>query len=115
MSPPAPAPCSEAGSADPGVRHHAENRDLFHQHLHADTLFMTGSAKLFRETARRFFDVALYGPGHGAGSSGYGHYCTEFHSLDGILGNARQLHIEYRDRWDPRESAESAEPAGNTP
>lgn len=108
MAPPAPASFTEAGAGELRVRHHAENRDLFHQHLHADTLFMTGSAKLFRETARHFFDIALYGPGHVARSGGYAHYCTEFHSLDGILGNAREVHIEYRGRWDPQEPEKQA-------
>ena len=31
---------------DYAARHYRENRDLFHQHLHAETLFMTGSAKV---------------------------------------------------------------------
>ncbi|MET9463727.1 hypothetical protein ABZY44_02690 [Streptomyces sp. NPDC006544] len=30
-------------------RHHEENRDRFHQHVHAGTLFMTGSAPLFAQ------------------------------------------------------------------
>ncbi|MEW1701175.1 hypothetical protein [Streptomyces sp. NPDC091278] len=44
---------------DHEARHYQENRDLFHQHLHAETLFMTGSAKVFRDTARHFSDVWL--------------------------------------------------------
>ncbi|SHF54425.1 hypothetical protein [Streptoalloteichus hindustanus] len=80
-------------------RHYRENRDLFHQHLHAETLFMTGSAKVFRETARLFFDVARNGPGHVGVHPNRSHYCAEFHSNDGVLGNAREIHVEYRDQW----------------
>ncbi|MFE2289062.1 hypothetical protein ACFXDJ_33440 [Streptomyces sp. NPDC059443] len=105
VAPPVPAPFPEDGVAGWEVRHHAENRDLFHQHVHADTLFMTGSAKLFRETARHFFDIALYGPGHVSRPGGYPHYCTELHSLAGILGNAREFHIEYRGQWGAEEPA----------
>jgi hypothetical protein len=81
------------------ARHHRENRDRFHQHLHAETLFMTGSAKVFRETARHFLDVAREGPGYIPPHPGRPHFCTELHSNDGILGNAREIHIEYRDQW----------------
>ncbi|MFC7220762.1 hypothetical protein ACFQLX_21755 [Streptomyces polyrhachis] len=83
------------------ARHYRENRDLFHQHLHAETLFMTGSAKVFLDTARHFSDIARNGPGHIATHSNYPHFCTTFHSNDGTLGTARELHIEYCDQWDP--------------
>ncbi|MEU9077748.1 hypothetical protein [Kitasatospora sp. NPDC048538] len=85
---------------DFAARHHRENRDLFHQHLHAETLFMTGSAKVFRETARHFLDVAREGPVHTPLHPGRPHYCTELHTNDGVLGNAREIHIEYCDAWD---------------
>lgn len=85
--------------ADCEARHHRENRDLFQQHLHAETLFMTGSAKVFRQTARHFLDVARKGPGHVPVPPGRSHFCTELHSNDGILGDAREIHIEYRDHW----------------
>ncbi|MFE0174603.1 hypothetical protein ACFWZ2_19985 [Streptomyces sp. NPDC059002] len=80
-------------------RHHRENRDLFHQHRHAETLFMTGSAKVFRDTARHFLDVARHGPGYVPVHPNYPHFCTELHSNDGVLGNAREIHIEYCDAW----------------
>jgi hypothetical protein len=86
-------------SIDYAARRHRENRDLFHQHLHAETLFMTGSAQLFRETARRFLDIAEHGPSFAKANPAYLHYCTEFHEGDGILANARGIHIEYCDRW----------------
>jgi hypothetical protein len=79
-------------AADHAV-HHRENRDLFHQHVHAETLFMIGSGKVFRATAGRFFEVAEHGPRADS------HYCTEFHRGDGVLGNAREIHVEYAGRW----------------
>ena len=81
------------------ARHHRENRDLFHQHLHAETLFMTGSAKVFRETAHHFLDVAREGPQYVPGPPAYRNYCAQLHSNDGVLGRARELHIEYGDKW----------------
>ncbi|MEU8763843.1 hypothetical protein [Streptomyces sp. NPDC048659] len=77
------------------ARHHRENRDLFQEHLHAETLFMTGSAKLFRATARLFLDVAHEGPAHPAHLADR-HYCASLHSNAGVLGNARELHVEYQ-------------------
>lgn len=84
---------------DHEARHHQENRDLFHQHLHAETLFMTGSAKVFRQTARHFLDVARNGPGYIPIHPNYPYFCTELHSNDGILGDAREIHIEYCNEW----------------
>ncbi|MYZ35959.1 MULTISPECIES: hypothetical protein [unclassified Streptomyces] len=81
------------------ARHYQENRDLFHQHLHAETLFMTGSAKVFRQTAQHFLDIAHNGPGYVPIHPNYPYFCTELHSNDGILGDAREIHIEYCDEW----------------
>ncbi|MFA7761898.1 hypothetical protein [Streptomyces sp. NRRL S-448] len=98
-----PGPELTGGSStEDGARHHRENRDLFHQHLHAETLFMTGSAKVFRATAPHFLDVARHGPGHVAAHPRHAHFCTEFHSTEGVLGAAREIHVEYCDRWSPR-------------
>lgn len=96
---PTPDPADEAAS-DHGARHHKENRDLFHQHLHAETLFMTGSARVFEDTARRFFDLARTGPGYVPVHPRRPHFCTELHSNDGVLGDAREIHIEYCDQWE---------------
>lgn len=74
-------------------RHHRENHDLFHQHLQAETLFMTGSQTLFRHTAQHFLDVAEHGP------EATSHYCERFHSNDGVLGDAREIHVEYAESW----------------
>lgn len=84
---------------DHETRHYQENRDLFHQHLHAETLFMTGSTKVFRQTARHFLDVARNGPDYVPVHPNYPYFCTELHSNDGVLGDAREIHIEYCDEW----------------
>ncbi|MEU3075624.1 hypothetical protein [Streptomyces laurentii] len=102
----------EAEHADPAVIdyeacHYRENRDLFHQHLHAETLFMTGSARVFRDTARLFLEVAREGPGHTLAHPGYSHFCTSLHANAGILGNAREIHIEYSTQWSSRATAPS--------
>jgi hypothetical protein len=96
-----PAADPDDGPAiDYASRHHQENRDLFQQHLHAETLFMTGSAKVFRETARHFLDIARHGPAHVPGHPNHPHFCTEFHWNDGTLGDAaRGIHIEYCEQW----------------
>lgn len=92
--------------ADPSVdpwpqRRHKENRDRFHQHVHAGTLFMTGSAKLFADTAWLFSEIAHQGPGYVHAHPGH-HYCTRLR-LDGVvLGAGRGLHVVYRDRWPDR-------------
>ncbi|MFE2866227.1 hypothetical protein [Embleya sp. NPDC059259] len=99
----------EGPDIDHRARHHRENRDLFRQHVHADTLFMTGTAKVFRETAGRFLDVAREGPGFVPGHPNHGHFCTEFHGLDRIPApGAREIHVEYCTRW----AAASGRPAG---
>lgn len=89
-----PAPDPESGHEAP---HHAGNRDLFHQHVHAETLFLTGSAKVFRQTAGLFRDVAEHGPGHVRDGSRHGHYCARLRSGD---VRAREIHIEYSDEWE---------------
>lgn len=82
---------------DHAALHHAENRDLFHQHLHAETLFMTGSAKVFRETAGAFREVADHGPRHARDGSPGRHYCATLRSGD---DGAREIHIEYSRAWE---------------
>ncbi|MFJ9742870.1 hypothetical protein [Streptomyces sp. NPDC101166] len=50
-------------------------------------------------SAGRFLDIALKGPGHAEAHPGSRHFCTELHSNDGVLGNAREIHIEYCEQW----------------
>ncbi|MER5764516.1 hypothetical protein [Streptomyces sp. NPDC002082] len=80
-------------------RHYRENRDRFHQHVHAGTLFMTGSAKLFADTAWLFADVAHKGSGHVFAHPGHRHYCTTLGPYGNLVGTGRGLHIVYRDQW----------------
>lgn len=101
---PQTASLPEAEQADDAIvnyaaLHYRENRDLFHQHLHAETLFMTGSAKVFRGTARRFLDVALQGPGYVSAYPDHRQFCTRLYSNEGVLGDAREIHIQYCDPW----------------
>ncbi|MFI9004472.1 hypothetical protein [Streptomyces sp. NPDC053541] len=84
---------------DPAARHHRENRDLIHQHVRAETLFMTGSAKVFRETAGHFHELARTGPEDVAPYPHGPHHCTRFRSDDGTLANGREIHVEYAPVW----------------
>ncbi|MFJ2055330.1 hypothetical protein ACIOMM_05235 [Streptomyces sp. NPDC087908] len=95
---------------DHEARHYRENRDLFHQHLHAETLFMTGSAAVFRDTAPHFHDVARNGPGHTPARPGDSHFCSTLHANAGILGNAREIHLQYCDDWGSPSTAGPASP-----
>ncbi|WP_441250754.1 hypothetical protein [Kitasatospora sp. McL0602] len=78
--------------ADLPGRHHRGHRDVFHQHLAAETLFLTGSAPVFRATTHHFVDVARNGPGH----PGPSHYCAQLYADSGVLApGARELHLRY--------------------
>ncbi|MEV8097596.1 hypothetical protein [Kitasatospora sp. NPDC085879] len=81
------------------ARRHRGYRDRFHQHVAAGTLFMTGSAPAFRETADRFLDVARRGPAHIRAYPASPHYCAEIHFLEGVIANGRGLHLEYCEDW----------------
>ncbi|MFJ7268673.1 hypothetical protein ACIQV3_18850 [Streptomyces sp. NPDC099050] len=95
-----PGPASSAPVVDPWPeRRHAENRDRFHQHVHAGTLFMTGSAKLFADTARFFADVAHQGPGYVFAHPDHRHYCATLGAYDNTVSAGSGIHIVYRDRW----------------
>ncbi|MFF5704111.1 hypothetical protein ACFY7H_16630 [Streptomyces sp. NPDC012794] len=86
----------EPGDVDHAAAHRADNRDRFHQSVHAETLFMTGSATVFRQAADVFHEVARLGPGHTtAFPPGYrhGHYCRSVHCDPRF----RDIHVEYRD------------------
>ncbi len=61
---------------------------------------MTGSAKVFHETAHLFLAIAHQGPTH----TGTHHYCTQLHANAGILGKAREIHIEYCAEWTDEET-----------
>lgn len=95
-----PGPAPRELSADPWPqRHHKENRDRFHQHLRAGTLFLTGSARLFADTAWLFADVAHRAPGYVLAHPGHQHYCTRMGHGDNSFAAGSGLHVVYRDRW----------------
>ncbi|MFZ3473635.1 hypothetical protein ACODT3_08040 [Streptomyces sp. 4.24] len=95
---PGPAPFDPEADPSP-QRHPKENRDRFHQHVHSGTLFMTGSARLFADTAWLFADIAHRAPGYVLAHPGHAHYCTRLRPGDGAFGSGAELHIAYRDRW----------------
>ncbi|WP_329519739.1 hypothetical protein [Spirillospora sp. NBC_01491] len=86
---------------DYDARRHRGHRDVFHQHVHAESLFMVGSAKVFRETAGLFFDIVKrghdYRPPAELRQDFNLHYCTELG--DPLVGGGREIHIEYTRRW----------------
>ncbi|KOU13147.1 hypothetical protein ADK52_38930 [Streptomyces sp. WM6372] len=88
---PVPAPDAEPVVSD---RHHRENRDRFHQEIHSETLFMTGSTRTFREAAAEFATLAREGPGR-AYNHGGRHYCRSVNCDP----TDRDLHVEYREEW----------------
>ncbi|MCJ0872941.1 hypothetical protein [Streptomyces sp. AP-93] len=95
-----PGPTSCAPGVDPWPeRRHRENRDRFHQHVNAGTLFMTGSAKLFADTAWLFADVAHQGSGYVYAHPDHRHYCATLGHYDNTIGAGSGIHIVYRDRW----------------
>ncbi|WP_027944070.1 hypothetical protein [Amycolatopsis taiwanensis] len=81
------------------ARHHRDNRDRLRERIHGDTLFLTGSTPVFRETADRFFDIAFGAPGSAPGEEPPAHYCARFHWADGVLSNTDEIHVQYRSRW----------------
>jgi hypothetical protein len=86
---------------DYDARYHRGYLDVFHQHVHAESLFIVGSAKVFRETAGMFFDIAQHGPDYsppaGLRENSNLHYCAELR--DPLVGSGREIHIEYTRRW----------------
>ncbi|MET7333836.1 hypothetical protein [Nonomuraea sp. NPDC005650] len=81
-----------------------ENRDALHQRVHAETLFLTGSAAAFRQPARHFFAVANEGPPAAAtslyisGACNY-HVCRLFYWPNLDPGRGQDIHVEYSPRW----------------
>ncbi|ATE55980.1 hypothetical protein [Actinosynnema pretiosum] len=80
---------------------HVPDRERLHERVHADTLFVTGDAPLFREVARLHLDVAANGGHHGTHEHlGVEHYCQEVHPNANVLGRgARRLHLVHTAHW----------------
>ncbi|KPI00635.1 hypothetical protein OV450_5068 [Actinobacteria bacterium OV450] len=91
--------------ADPGVPdlHHRENHDRFHQDIHSETLFMTGSTTMFRVGAGLFADLARRGPGQLVHHPGT-HYCRSLYCHP----HDRDLHLEYCEEWPAGQSGGSS-------
>ncbi|MET9882906.1 hypothetical protein ABZZ20_07015 [Streptomyces sp. NPDC006430] len=90
-----PAPPPQPRTDRPPVRRRAHHRAVLHQHIHAETLFLTGSTELFREGAEVFRDVAEHGPAHTRTPARHGHYCA---SIRGAA-RTRDVHVEYSTDW----------------
>ncbi|AWZ06677.1 MULTISPECIES: hypothetical protein [unclassified Streptomyces] len=96
---PGPTAFDPAVDHYPQERHHKENRDRFHTRVHTETLFLTGSATLFADTAWVFADVAHNGSGHVYAHPARRHYCVELDQGNGYFGSGSGLHVVYRDEW----------------
>ncbi|MEU8437830.1 hypothetical protein AB0F18_34035 [Streptomyces sp. NPDC029216] len=94
---------AEPAESEYASLHHTENRDRFHQSVHAETLFMTGSAAAFRRGAAVFLDVARNGPGHVVAHPDrayrHRHYCR---TVD-CDARFRDIHVEYREAPAPED------------
>jgi len=90
-------------------RPHWPTRDRLHDRVHADTLFLTGSAPVFRYTAEYFFDLAFNAPGSAPGEESPHHKCSELHWSSGLLVNMERLHVQYRAHWLPHAGRVSAQ------
>ncbi|SFN98831.1 hypothetical protein [Amycolatopsis rubida] len=91
----------------PVERPYWRTRDRLYDRIHADTMFLTGSAPVFRHAAEYFFDLAFRAPGSAPGEESPHHACAEVDLTCGVLVNADNLHMLYRAHWLP-----SAEPVG---
>ncbi|MFK0252199.1 hypothetical protein [Streptomyces sp. NPDC090445] len=81
---------ARADRAERMDRHDWANREVFRQHVHGDTLFLTGSARTFRRTSGLFADLARNGPAQAAAFPD-SHYCQRLYCGP----RDRDLHIEY--------------------
>ncbi|SFE18824.1 hypothetical protein SAMN04487819_10921 [Actinopolyspora alba] len=67
------------------------------QHVHAETLLLTGNAPLFRELSTYFLDIAGNGPGSHSWNPRK-HYCNEIRWPE-IGRYDQEIHIVYDERW----------------
>ncbi|NXY96012.1 hypothetical protein HYE82_16765 [Streptomyces sp. BR123] len=89
-------PCSGADRAERSERtgrmdrHDWAQREVLRQHVHGDTLFLTGSTRTFRRSAGLFADLARNGPAQAAAFPD-SHYCRRLYCGP----RDRELHVEY--------------------
>ncbi|WP_203657501.1 hypothetical protein [Actinocatenispora rupis] len=89
----------DAADIDHTTWYHREQRDLIHHRVHADTLFLAGSAPVLRQTARSLFEVAFEAPGSAPGEEAAQHVCREMYWPDPRTGDSRGIHVAYRSHW----------------
>lgn len=87
----------------PSNRRHG---DLLRPHLHAETLFLTGTTRAFRESARHLFAVTTEGPPAAAtelylpGPGCNYHVCRTFSARKGLHAHTREdFHVVFSPRW----------------
>ncbi|MCF2527248.1 hypothetical protein LZ495_08480 [Yinghuangia sp. KLBMP8922] len=89
-----------ACSRPPGERH------TLRQHLHAETLFLTGSSGAFRKAARHVFALTADGPPiaakyrdlYYAWGCNY-HHCTNLYDWEELPDDWRQIHLIFHPTW----------------
>lgn len=91
----------------PSDRLPCDDRYTIRQHLHAETLFLTGTSGAFREAARHVFALAADGPplasdyyGHDYYAWGCNyHHCSNLYDRDRLPPDWRQLHMTFHPTW----------------
>ncbi|MGW7535955.1 hypothetical protein [Amycolatopsis sp. NPDC054798] len=76
-------------------------RDRLLDRFHADTMFLTGSAAVFRYVAEHFLDLAFSAPGSAPGEETPQHACFDVHYSTRMMVNTYCLHVMYRAHWLP--------------
>ncbi|WP_345678191.1 hypothetical protein [Yinghuangia aomiensis] len=82
------------------------DRHTLRQHVHAETLFLTGARHAFREAARHVFALTADGPPLAAR---YGHlyypwgcnyhHCSNLYDRDELPDDWRQIHMVFHPTW----------------
>ncbi|MFI6285019.1 hypothetical protein ACIBCM_09715 [Streptomyces sp. NPDC051018] len=95
----------DPGEIDYAAPSRREPRELLHQHVHAETLFLTGGTTAFREAAPHLFAVTKDGPPAAAtqlyysGGCNY-HVCRSLYRWADLETHGwEQLHMEFRPAW----------------
>ncbi|MGJ7905141.1 hypothetical protein ACOQFL_01525 [Actinopolyspora sp. H202] len=76
---------------------HWMDQNPLRQHVHAETLLLTGNAPLFRELSTWFLELATRGP-RMRSLTGEAHQCNELRFHEDPREDS-QLHITYADKW----------------